>query len=131
MNEIIDVGEYDRARHRTVEAYDEQASQAIHDAMESWLFFQRALEIRTMDGISAWFHETLDKMRAYIDPSISMTLLRFLVEEQDRLGTGSERITRVMAIIQGLMELGPMNQETLGSSPSALAHLSQAQRLVE
>ena len=38
-SEIIDVGEFDRARHRTVERYEEEVSQAIHDAMESWLFF--------------------------------------------------------------------------------------------
>ena len=36
-SEIIDVGEC--ARHQTVEAYDEKVSQAIHDAMDSWLFF--------------------------------------------------------------------------------------------
>ena len=38
-SEIIDVGELDRAGHQTVEAYDEEVSQAIHDAIESWLFF--------------------------------------------------------------------------------------------
>jgi hypothetical protein len=96
-----------------------------------WPAPPRALEIRTMDGIGAWLHETLYKMGAYIDPSMSATLLRFLAEEQARLGTGRERITRVLAIIEGVMENGPMNQETLGGSLSALANIPEAQRLVE
>ena len=36
-SEIIDVGEC--ARHQAVEEYDEEISQAIHDAMENWLIF--------------------------------------------------------------------------------------------
>jgi hypothetical protein len=74
-----------------------------------------------MDGISAWFHQTLD-----VDPGVSSTLLRFLVEEQDRLGTGRERITRVLATIGGVMD-----QESLGRALSVLAGVLKAQLLVE
>lgn len=84
-----------------------------------------------MDGITAWFNQILDRLGAYVDPSTSAALLRFLFEEQNRLGTGRERITRVLAIIEGLMEHGPMNQETLGSSLSVVANMPEAQRLVE
>jgi hypothetical protein len=58
-SEIIDVGEYDRAG--TVEAYDKKASQAIHDAIESWLFFPgshitiRIPDVEERAGYSAMF----------------------------------------------------------------------------
>ena len=74
-----------------------------------------------MDGISAWFHQTLN-----VDPSMGATLLRFFVEEQDRLGTGRERITRVWATIGGVMD-----QESLGRALSVLANVPKAQLLVE
>jgi hypothetical protein len=79
-----------------------------------------------MHGISAWFHQNLD-----VDSSMSAALLRFLVEEQDRLGTGRERITRVLAIIERLMKHGLMDQETLARALSALANMPKAQLLVE
>ncbi|MFY9835977.1 MAG: hypothetical protein WAK55_05820 [Xanthobacteraceae bacterium] len=81
-----------------------------------------------MDAISIWFHnhnidQTLGTLGTYIDPAQSASLLRFLVEEEDRLGTGhgqsenthrrvregGERITRVLAITEGLMEHGSGN----------------------
>ena len=74
-----------------------------------------------MDGISAWFHQTLD-----VDPSVSATLLRFFVVEQGRLRTGRERITRVLATIGGVMD-----QESLGRALSVLANVPKAQLLVQ
>jgi hypothetical protein len=63
--------------------------------------------------------------------STSATLLRFLIEEQNRLGTGRERITRVLAIIEGLMEHGLRDQEMFGKALSVLTNSSEAQRVIE
>jgi hypothetical protein len=62
---------------------------------------------------------------------MSATLLRVLNEEQNRLRTGRERITRVLAIIQGLMEHGLRDQGMFGKALSVLTNSQEAQRLVE
>jgi hypothetical protein len=88
--------------------------------------------INAMDPISIWLHNsnvdhTLDRLRIYVEPSTCAELLKFLVAEEDRLGTGPEqlentarrvrqgmeRITRILNIVEGLVERGLMDQEQL------------------
>jgi hypothetical protein len=78
-----------------------------------------------MDQISIWQHKanidrTLHKLGTYVAPSTAAELLKFLVEEQDRLGTGpeqlenaarrvrecGERIARLSSVVDGLMGHG-------------------------
>jgi hypothetical protein len=60
------------------------------------LGFGRPREAR-MDATSAWLHNinidrTLNRLGTYIDPSKRATLLKFLVEEEDRLGTEPDQL---------------------------------------
>ena len=38
-DEVVDIGKYDRDRHRSDEAYQEEASRKMHHAMKNWLLF--------------------------------------------------------------------------------------------
>ena len=40
---IVDLGKYDRDRHRWIEDYEEEASQIIRDAMKNWQIFPGAI----------------------------------------------------------------------------------------
>ena len=85
-----------------------------------------------MDPTSIWLHNvnidrTLDRLGTYIDPRKRAALLRFLIEEEDQLGAGLDqlertarrvregkaRVSRTLAIIEGLIERSLMDQETL------------------
>jgi hypothetical protein len=68
-----------------------------------------------------------------------------LVAEEDRLGRGREqlentarrvregreRITRILNILEGLLERGLMDQEQLSRALSVVTTMREAQRLVE
>ena len=52
-----------------------------------------------MDATSAWLHNinidrTLNRLGTYIDPSKRATLLKILIEEEDKLGTGPDQLER-------------------------------------
>jgi hypothetical protein len=103
-----------------------------------------------MDGTSAWLHNfnvdhTLNRLGAYVEPSTCAELLKFLVEQEDLLGTGPEqlentarrvregreRITRILNIVEGLAEHDLLDQEQLSRALSVVTAMREAQRLVE
>jgi len=103
-----------------------------------------------MDGTSIWLHNinidcTLDRLGTYVDASKRTALLRFLIEEEDQLGTGPEqlepaarrvregkaRISRTLAIIEGLIACSLMDQETLSRALGVLSAMRESQRLIE
>jgi hypothetical protein len=103
-----------------------------------------------MDQISIWQYnanidQTLHELGTYVEPSTATELLKFLVEEQDRLGTGPEQlentarrirecrktVARLSSVIDGLMGHGLIDQERLARALSVLSNMREAQRLVE
>jgi hypothetical protein len=97
-----------------------------------------------MDQISIWRHssnidQTLDKLGTYVEPSTAAGLLKFLVEEQDQLGTGPEQlentarrirecgqtITRLSSVVDGLMGHGLIDQERLSRALSVLGNMAR------
>ena len=97
-----------------------------------------------------WCHDlkvdqTLDRLSTYVDAGTRATLLKLLVDEQSHLGThpvqlekavrrvweGRERITRVLIIIEGLLEHGLMDRHKLSRALSVVDTMCEAQRLVE
>jgi hypothetical protein len=106
--------------------------------------------INAMDPISIWLHNsnvdhTLDRLGTYVEPNTRAELLKFLVAEEDRLGRGREqlentarrvrqgreRITKILNIVEGLLERGLMDQEQLSRALSVVTTMREAQRLVE
>src|SRR5262249_47862812 len=103
-----------------------------------------------MDATSIWLHNvnidrTLNRLGTYVDPSERAALLKFLVEEEDQLGAGPEqsehierrvregraRISRVLAIIEGLIERDLMNEKAHYKAMAVLTALRQSQTLLE
>jgi hypothetical protein len=103
-----------------------------------------------MDEISIWLHNsnvdrTLDRLCTYVEPSTAAELLKFLVEQEDLLGTGPEqlentarrvregreRITRILNIVEGLAEHDLLDQEQVSRALSVVTAMREAQRLVE
>ena len=103
-----------------------------------------------MDGTSIWLHNinidcTLDRLGTYVDASKRTALLRFLIEEEDQLGAGPEqlehaarrvregkaRISKVLAIIEGLIDCGLMNEEMHSKALAVLTALRDSQVLLE
>jgi len=103
-----------------------------------------------MDATSIWLHNvnvdrTLGRLGTYVDPSERAALLKFLIEEEEQLGTGPEqlehiarrvregkvRISRVLAITEGLIERDLMNKEMYSKAIAVLTALRQSQVLLE
>jgi hypothetical protein len=103
-----------------------------------------------MDATSIGLHNinidrTLVRLGTYIDPRKRATLLKFLVEEEDRLGAGRDqlehtarrvregeaRISRTLAIIEGLIDYGLMNEETFSKALGVLSTIRESQVLLE
>jgi len=103
-----------------------------------------------MDMTSCWLHDinidrTLNRLGTYVDPRKRATLLRFLIEEEDQLGAGPDqlehsarrvhegkaRIDRTLAIIEGLIDRGLMDQERFSKAMEVLNTLRESQVLIE
>jgi hypothetical protein len=103
-----------------------------------------------MDQTSIWLHNfnvdrTLHRLGTYVQPTTAAGLLKFLVEEENRLGTspeevqnsarrvreGRERIAKISNVIDGMVEHGLMDQEQLSRALSVVTNMREAQRLVE
>ena len=103
-----------------------------------------------MDQIGIWLHSsnidrTLHRLGTYVELSKAAELLKFLVEEQDRLGTGpeqlentarrirecSETVARLSSVIDGLIGHGLIDQERLSRALSVITNMREAQRLLE
>jgi hypothetical protein len=83
-----------------------------------------------VDATSSWLHNinvdrTLHRLGTYVDPRKRAALIKFLIEEEDRLSAapdqlertarrvreGKARIRRTLAIVEGLIDCGLMDQE--------------------
>jgi hypothetical protein len=78
---------------------------------------------------------TLNRLGTYVDPRKRATLLKFLIEEEDQLGAGTDqlehsarsvregkaRIDRTLAIIEGLIDFGLMDQERFSKAMEVLS----------
>ena len=103
-----------------------------------------------MDATSCWLHNinidrALDRLGTYVDPRKRATLLKFLIEEEDQLGAGPDqlertarrvregkaRISRTLAIIEGLIDCGLMDQETFSKALEVLSTMRESQALIE
>ena len=103
-----------------------------------------------MDMTSSWLHNinidrTLNRLGTYVDPRKRDTLLKFLIEEEDGLGAepdefdraarrvheGKARINRTLAIIEGLIDCGLMDQERFSKAMEVLSTLRDSQVLIE
>jgi len=103
-----------------------------------------------MDATSIWLHNvnvdrTLARLGTYVDPSERAALLKFLIEEEEQLGTAQEqsehiarrvregkvRISRILAIIEGLIERDLMNKEMYSKAIAVLTALRESQVLLE
>jgi hypothetical protein len=72
-------------------------------------------------------------------------LIKFLIEEEDRLGTGPDqldqtarrvregqaRISRTLAIVEGLIDCGLMNAEMFAKVLGVLSTMRESQALIE
>jgi hypothetical protein len=103
-----------------------------------------------VDSISAWLHNrnidrTLDRLGTYVDPHTRMTLLKFLIAEENKLGDGRShlkrterrirahegRIERMLAVIERLSDQGLMDQETLSKAVAVVTAMRDSQVLLE
>jgi hypothetical protein len=103
-----------------------------------------------MDPLSSWLHNinvdrTLDRLGTHVDPARRATLMKFLIKEEDELGAGPDqlersarrvrqgkaRISRTLAIIEGLVEYGLMGEETFSKAMEVLRTISESQALIE
>jgi len=103
-----------------------------------------------MDAASLWIHNlnidrTLNRLGNYVDPSERTVLLKFLIEEEEQLGTepkqleqtarrvreGKARISKALAITEGLIDRGLMNNEMYSKAMAVLSALRESQVLLE
>ena len=103
-----------------------------------------------MDPLSSWLHNTnvdrtLNRLGTHVDPAKRASLMKFLIEEEDQLGAGPDqlertvrrvregkaRISRTLAIIQGLVEHDLMDEETFSKAMEVLNTISESQALIE
>ncbi len=103
-----------------------------------------------MDATSAWLHNinvdrTLHRLGTHVDPKQRAALLKFLVNEEDQLGTGPDqldhtarrvregqaRIGRTLAIIEGLIDCHLMDQEMFSKALGVLSTMRKSQDLIE
>jgi hypothetical protein len=114
------------------------------------LCLRRLRERLRMDATSTWLHNinvdrTLQRLGTYVDPRKRAALFKFLIEEEDQLGSGPDqladaarrvregkaRITRTRAIIEGLNDCGLMDQETFSRALGVLSTMRETQALIE
>jgi len=88
---------------------------------------------------------TLDRLGAYVDPSTSAAYLKFLIQEEDKLGAGreqlkhterriregEERISRILAVLERLIDHGVMDQEKFSRAVAVLTTMRDSQVLLE
>jgi hypothetical protein len=103
-----------------------------------------------MDVTSAWLHNinidrTLNRLGTYIDPSKRATLLKILIEEEDKLGTGPDqleraerrmregqaRIYRTLVVIERLIDCGLMDEKTFSKALEVVSTIRKSQALIE
>ena len=103
-----------------------------------------------MNSISAWLHNrkidrTLDRLGAYVDPSARKALLKILIQHEDKLGAGpdqlkhterrvregEERIGRILAVLERLIDHGLMDEEKLSMAVAVLTTMRDSQVLLE
>ena len=103
-----------------------------------------------MDVTSTWLHNinvdrTLHRLGTYLNPRERATLLKILIEEEDHSGTGPDqlertarrlregkaRIDRTLAIIEGLIDHGLMDQEMFSKAMGVLSTMRESQVLIE
>jgi hypothetical protein len=103
-----------------------------------------------MDLFDSWLHNTnvdrtLNRLGTYVDPTKRTTLMKFLIREEDKLGAdleqlertalrvreGKTRISRTLAIIQGLVEHDLMNEEKFSKAMDVLDTMNEIQHLIE
>jgi hypothetical protein len=103
-----------------------------------------------MDPLSSWLHNTnvdrtLNRLGTHVDPAKRAGLMKFLIEEENQLGAdqdqlertvrrvreGKARISRTLAIIQGLVGHGLMDEETFSKAMEVLSTMNESQRLIE
>jgi len=102
-----------------------------------------------MDSISAWLHNrnidrALGRLGTYVDPSARVALLKFLVQEEEKLGMGPDqlnlterriregdaRINKILAVIERLIDHGLMDQEKFSKAVSVLTAMRDSQVLL-
>jgi hypothetical protein len=103
-----------------------------------------------MDLFSSWLHNTnvdrtLNRLGGYVDPAKRAILMKFLIEEENQFGAdqdqlertvlrvreGKARISRTLAIIEGLVEHDLMDEETFSKAMDLLDTMNESQRLIE
>jgi hypothetical protein len=103
-----------------------------------------------MDATCAWLHNinidrTLNRLGTYIDPSKRATLLKYLIEEEDKLGAepdqleraarrvreGQARIYRTLVVIERLIDCGLMDEETFSKALEVVSTIRESQALIE
>jgi hypothetical protein len=103
-----------------------------------------------MDASSSWLHNvnvdrTLRRLGTHVDPRKRAALLKFLIEEEDQLGRGPDqlertarrvcegraRISRTLAIVEGLIDCGLMDQEMFSKVLGVLSTMRESQVLIE
>src|SRR5262245_12636780 len=103
-----------------------------------------------MDSISAWLHNrnvdrTLDRLGTYVDPSTCTALLKMLIQAEEKLGHGPDqlkrterrvregeaRISRILAVIERLIDHGLMDQEKFSKAVAVLTTMRDSQVLLE
>jgi len=106
--------------------------------------------VRRMDTFSNWFHNasinrTLDRLGTHVDPSARLALLKFLIAQEAKLGDGPDqldhtarriregnaRIDRTLAIMEGLIDHGLMDQAQFSKAWAVLSTLNDSQVLLE
>jgi|SRR5215467_5248610 len=104
----------------------------------------------SMDAFSNWFHNvridrTLDRLGTHVDPKARFALLQFLVAQEAQAGDGPKQLThtarrvregkaridRTLAIMEGLIEHGLMDQEQFSKAWEVLITLHDSQILLE
>jgi hypothetical protein len=103
-----------------------------------------------VDLTSTWLHHinvdrTLLRLGTHVDPRKPAALLKFLIEEENQLGTGPDqlehtarrvregkaRIDRTLAIIEGLIDCRLMNEEMFSKALGVLSTIRESQVLLE
>jgi hypothetical protein len=103
-----------------------------------------------MDLFSSWLHNTnvdrtLNRLGSYVDPAKRATLMKFLIKEEDQLGAdqdqlertvlrvreGKARISRTLAIIEGLVDHNLIDEEAFSKAMDVLDTMNESQYLIE
>ena len=103
-----------------------------------------------MDATSTWLHNinvdrTLHRLGTHVDPRKRAALLKFLIEEEDQLGTGPDqlermtrrvregqaRIYRTLVVIERLIDCGLMDEKTFSKALEVVSTIRKSQALIE